>query len=199
MRLFATSGLGAVAVAIAVAGCGSADGDEAEAAASLDLSKRARCFSIAKKRDGRPAGPAVPARPSRDPVEACARLWERGGVRIGTTNAPPLRACVGQSGRPLVVPNTKKNVCRKLGVEDPGYRPPAGKPGFKIDVVDDHDRREVRAHSRRFCSAGRKAVAKALDTRPLRRAVLRSLARGYPKATRSAARKGCAAGLRDAR
>lgn len=196
MRLLATSGL--FAIALALAGCGSATGDE-DGAASLDLSKRARCFSVAKKRDGRPAGLAVPGRPSTDPVEVCARLWERGGVRIGSTDPPPLRLCVGRSGRPLVVPNRKKNVCRRLGAEDPGYRPPAGKPGFKLDSVDNRDGREVRAHSRRFCSAGRKRVAKALGTRARRRAVLRKLARGYPKSTRNAARKGCAAGLRDAR
>lgn len=185
---------------LALAGCGSASGDaEAE---ELDLSRPARCFTIAKPRtDGAPGprGPAVPAAASPDPVEACARLWERGEVRVGTADAPPLRACVGSSGRPLVVPYPKRKVCSRLGLADPRYRPPAGKPGFDLRRIPNHDRRAVRSHSRRFCSAGRTAVADALETKDRRKAVLRALARGYPKRTRQAARKGCRAGLRDSR
>lgn len=185
---------------LALAGCSSASGDaDAE---ELDPSKPARCFTIAKPRgDGGPGprGPAVPAAPSADPVEACARLWERGEVRVGTADAPPLRACVGATGRPLVVPYRKREVCSRLGLTDPRYRPPAGKPGFDLDRIPNDERRAVRSHSRRFCSAGRAAVADALETKDRRGAVLRALARGYPKSTRQAARKGCRAGLRDAR
>lgn len=197
------------ALAVA-AGCGG-DDEAFPSAADLDLSQRPACFAATRPRaplpgeaagddDERPrgaGGPAIGIAPTDDPVGECARAWRRGEVQVGTAGVPRLKVCVGRGGRPQVLPERRGNACRRVGLPDPEYLPAERRPGFEVDDVDDADAQEVRRHSRRFCRGGVRNVAAALDVRPRPRPVVRALARGYPRETRAAARRGCRAGLGD--
>ena len=52
-----------------------------------------------------------------NPVAACARLWREGHVATGTTDVPPLRPCVLESGAVAVFPAA--DACSTLGLADP--------------------------------------------------------------------------------
>ncbi|MFI0485694.1 hypothetical protein [Actinomadura sp. 9N215] len=51
----------------------------------------------------------------RNPVETCADLWRRGEVKQGTTKAPPLRACLLDTGPVGVFPGDG-GTCERLGL-----------------------------------------------------------------------------------
>lgn len=52
-----------------------------------------------------------------DPVAVCASLWRQGHVSTGTTNVPPLRPCVLESGAVAVFP--APDACAALGLAEP--------------------------------------------------------------------------------
>ena len=51
-----------------------------------------------------------------DPVAVCASLWRQGHVSTGTTNVPPLRPCVLESGAVAVFPAA--DACAALGLAE---------------------------------------------------------------------------------
>ena len=52
-----------------------------------------------------------------NPVAVCAGLWRKGHVALGTTQVPPLRPCVLESGAVAVFPAA--DACSTLGLADP--------------------------------------------------------------------------------
>ncbi len=66
----------------------------------------------------------VVAADGRDPVQVCSELWEQGVVAEGTTEAPPLVACVPPEGRAVWVFPGAQGTCEELGMSPlpAGYR-----------------------------------------------------------------------------
>jgi hypothetical protein len=50
-----------------------------------------------------------------DPVDACAELWRRGDMAPGVTTAPPLQACVLETGAVAVIPSGEAGSCNAIG------------------------------------------------------------------------------------
>ena len=59
---------------------------------------------------------AVIGNTARDPLAACAELWERGVLRPETTTAPALQACVLDTGAVAIMPSDTPDVCNDLGI-----------------------------------------------------------------------------------
>ena len=53
---------------------------------------------------------------AQDPVAACADVWRQGAVAPGTSEAPPLQACVLETGAVAVLPGSGPAVCHGVGI-----------------------------------------------------------------------------------
>jgi hypothetical protein len=58
---------------------------------------------------------AVIGNTAADPVEACAELWRRGDMAPGVSTAPPLQACVLETGAVAVIPSGEAGACHAIG------------------------------------------------------------------------------------
>ena len=102
-RALTLIGVPVVAIGLAAAGWAVLHEDAREAASFACL---AEGVTAVLPNDGTP------------PVEACADLWESGGMVQGVTNAPPLAACVDGHSVVAVIEADGVDTCASAGMAD---------------------------------------------------------------------------------
>lgn len=70
-----------------------------------------------------------------DPIDACTRVWQTGGFGPDRTEAPPLTACVMESGVPGVFPSGDPKTCERLGLDAATFAP-SDTPQLRRALID---------------------------------------------------------------